>query len=336
MNTRAIFRIALLSVIVLVSNPGPADDETTSFLRVSHQWPGNTGDIRDEMVRIITNAVNAADVGLEMKIFPDKKLFKPREQWSAMVTGLLDISVFPLAYAGTHYAEFNLTLMPGIIKDHDHARRFNRSEVMSQIKRIINSAGVVVLADTWLAGGIASRSGCIREPRDVHDKWMRGAGTTFNQMLKGAGAKIASMPSSDILKSFRAKEAQGAITSSSSLVSFRIYEESNCLTAPQPRALWFMYEPILMSKDSYEKLTSRQRDVLEAAAQESEEYAYEAAKKADNILIETYEKAGVKIVEMSERQFQKWIDLAEDTSYRIFREEIPGGASLLEKARSVE
>lgn len=39
---------------------------------------------------------------------------------------------------------------------------------------------------------------------------------------------------------------------------------------------------------------------------------------------------------MNERQYQRWIDLAEDTSYRIFREEVPDGASLLKKAREVK
>ena len=39
-----------------------------------------------------------------------------------------------------------------------------------------------------------------------------------------------------------------ANTSSGSFVSYRIFEQTKYLTAPGENALWFMYEPILMSK----------------------------------------------------------------------------------------
>ncbi len=77
-----------------------ADDVT---LRASHQWPGGKGDVRDEMVQIIKREVEAANVGLKVQVYPGKSLFKPKQQWDAMVKGQLDISAFPLDYAsGKH------------------------------------------------------------------------------------------------------------------------------------------------------------------------------------------------------------------------------------------
>ncbi len=163
-------------------------------LRASHQWPGGKGDIRDEMVQIIAREVNNANIGLDIKVFPGKSLFKPKEQWTAMTRGNLDISAFPLAYAGGKHPQFNLTLMPGLVKNHDHAKRLNNSEFMQRIKKIMNEAGVMVLADTWLAGGFASKDTCILEPKDVKGQQFRAAGKAFEQMLAAAGASIASMP----------------------------------------------------------------------------------------------------------------------------------------------
>ena len=40
----------------------------------------------------------------------------------------------------------------------------------------------------------------------------------------------------------------------------RLYEVTNCLTAPGNNALWFMYEPVLMSKKSFDKLNKQQQD----------------------------------------------------------------------------
>ena len=39
---------------------------------------------------------------------------------------------------------------------------------------------------------------------------------------------------------------------------------------------------------------------------------------------------------MSQDQFNAWLDLARDSSYKIFAEEVPGGDALIEKALAVE
>ena len=325
--------IVLTNILVLVSS-GVVKAEID--LRVSHQWPSDQNDIRHEMVKIMANEINHAKSGVKIKIHPNARLFKPRDQWSAMASDALDISVFPLAYAGTKHPEFNLTLMPAIIKSHEHARRFNKSEPMNKIRKIIEGDDIVVLADTWLAGGIASKGNCIAKPDDVKGLWLRSAGVTFDQMLKGAGAKISSMPSSKIYKALKENELDAAITSSSSLVSFKIYEQSKCLTSPLKNALWFMYEPILMSRASFDRLSSDQQQNLLAAAQKAEDFAFQKAKEEDEKLVKVFKKQGVKVVTMSSKEFAKWRRIAEKTSYRVFRKEVPDGKELLKQAISVK
>ena len=68
-------------------------------LKASHQFPGGKGDARDEMVQIIAKEAKAANVGLDIQVYPGASLFKPNDQWNAMVNGQLDISSFPLDYA---------------------------------------------------------------------------------------------------------------------------------------------------------------------------------------------------------------------------------------------
>jgi TRAP-type C4-dicarboxylate transport system substrate-binding protein len=75
----------------------PAQAQVT--LKASHQFPGGKGDPRDEMVQIIARDAKAANVGLEIQVYPGASLFKPNDQWNAMVNGQLDISSFPLDYA---------------------------------------------------------------------------------------------------------------------------------------------------------------------------------------------------------------------------------------------
>jgi len=320
---------ALLGVSGVASSAGKE-------LKASHQWPGGKGDLRDEMVQMIARDMNDANLGLKIKVYPGKSLYKPKEQWSAITKGQLDITAFPLAYAAGRHPEFDLTLMPGLVKNHEHAQRLNKSAFMKRIRKIINNAGVIVLADTWLAGGFVSKKNCILNPEDAKGQTFRAAGKAFNQMLAGAGASIAKMPSSEIYSGLQTGVLDGANTSSASLVSYRIYEQVKCLTAPGENALWVMYEPILMSKKSFNRLNKAQQKQIMASAKKAEKFAYEGAKKADQKLVDAYTKAGVKVVTMSAEQAAAWRAIADKTSYKQFADKVKGGRELLDMALSVK
>ena len=96
-------------VAALAAAPALADSIT---LKASHQFPGGKGDVRDEMVQMIARDVAAANVGLEIKVFPGSSLVKAQEQWKAMQTGQIDMSSFPLDYASGFHPQFGATLMP--------------------------------------------------------------------------------------------------------------------------------------------------------------------------------------------------------------------------------
>lgn len=330
---RALISTTAIAMAIAVAGSAMAADVK---LKASHQWPGGKGDVRDEMVQMIAKEVAAADVGLEIQVYPGASLFKAKEQWNAMVKGQLDISAFPLDYASGRHPQFSATLMPGLVKNHDHAQRLNNSPFMADIKKIINDAGVVVLADAWLAGGFASKKNCILGPDTMKGQVTRAAGPAFEQMLAGAGASIASMPSSEVYTGMQTGVLDAANTSSGSFVSYRLYEQVKCLTAPGDHALWFMYEPILMSKRSWDSLNEEQQKALMAAGKKAEAYMTAEAKGLDDKLVEVYKKAGVEVVTMSAEDAAAWRKIANDTSYKIFSENVPGGKELIDEALAVE
>src|ERR1051325_9508427 len=120
-------------------------------LRASHQFPGGKGDVRDEMVQIIARDAKAAGVDLDVQVYPGASLFKPNEQWNALVNGRLDISSFPLDYASGKIRAFSATLMPGLVRNHERAARLHDSKFMKDIRAKIEQAGGIVLYDAWLA-----------------------------------------------------------------------------------------------------------------------------------------------------------------------------------------
>ncbi|WP_346908025.1 TRAP transporter substrate-binding protein DctP [uncultured Roseibium sp.] len=314
----------------------PVANAADVTLKASHQWPGGKGDVRDEMVQILAREMEKANVGVKIQVYPGGSLFKPKEQWGAMVKGQLDVSAFPLDYASGRHPEFSATLMPGLVRNHERAARLNTSPFMDDIKQVITDAGVVVLADAWLAGAFASKKQCITSPDSMKGQVTRAAGPAFEQMLVGAGGSIASMPSSEIYTGLQTGVLDAANTSSGSFVSYRLYEQVTCLTKPGANALWFMYEPILMSKRSWDKLSKEQQDALMAAAKVAEDYFAGQAKGLDDKLVKAYEDAGVEVVEMSADDYNAWLAIAKETSYKNFAEKVEGGQQLIDKALAVE
>ncbi len=307
-----------------------------TILRASHQFPGSTGDVRDEMLQIIAREVEAANVGLIIRVYPGQSLFKATDQWSALVRGRLDIALLPLDYASGRHPEFSATLMPGLVKNHDHARRLNDSPFMEDIKAIINEEGARVLTDAWLAGGFTSSERCILWPDDIQGQVIRAAGPAFERMMVAAGASITSMPSSEIYTAMQTGVLDAASTSSASFVTFRIHEHSECLTAPGEYGLWFMYEPVLIGERTWNRLDPEQQTALLAAGKVAEDYFFEQAQLLDEHLEEVFTEAGVEIVHMTREQTDAWRAIAAETSYKVFAEEVPGGAELIEKALAIE
>ncbi len=288
------------------------------------------------MVQIIAKEVEKANVDFKIQVYPGQSLYKAMAQWKPLVDGELDMTAFPLDYANKFHPEFSITLMPGIVKNHEHAKRLNKSPFMDDIRKIIDGAGALVLADAWLGGGFASKRNCITSPDTVKGQVMRAAGPMFDRMLEGAGASISSMASSEVYSGLQSGVLTGVNTSSGSFVSFKLYEQVKCATPPGQYGLWFMYEPILMSKKSFNALNDKQKAALLAAGKKSEEYMFGEVAKLDKAMEDTYKAKGVELSYLTEKDYNAWLAIAKETSFKDFSSKVPTGAALLEKALAVK
>ena len=319
------------SALALMALAGAAGAET---LRLSHQWSDN--DVRHQVAQMVADEVAAAGVDLEIRIFPSESLFKAREQYTPLSRGQLDMTVLPLSYASGQQPAYNLTLMPGLVKNHDHAARLNESPFMAAIEEKMAEDDVMVLVHGYLAGGFAGTDKCITKPEDMAGLQTRAAGKSFEQMLAGAGASIASMASSEVYNAMQSGVLDAVNTSSSSFASFRLYEQVACYTPAGDYALWFMYQPLIMNKSTFEGLTPEQQAALTAAAEKAQAFYLEEAKKEDAASADVFRENGVEIAEMTAEDFAAWQALAQETAYKAFVDETPGGQELLDLALSVE
>ena len=82
-------------------------------LKISHQFPGGTiteGDFRDRLCRTFAAEIEKRSNGaLTGQVYPSSSLMKTVAQFSALRKGALDVSLYPISYAGGEFAE----LVPG-------------------------------------------------------------------------------------------------------------------------------------------------------------------------------------------------------------------------------
>src|SRR5439155_16294872 len=101
-------------------------------------------------------------------------------------------------------------------------------------------------------------------PDDSKGLKARGGSREMDLMFKDAGASVLSLPSNEIYAALQTGAMDAALTSSTSLISFRLEEVSKFLTSGRGKSYWFMFEPLMMSKQVFDKLPKAQQDAIMA------------------------------------------------------------------------
>ncbi len=308
-------------------------------LKISHQFPGGTleqGDFRDRLVRIFAQKVEAATKGaLKFEIYANSSLMKTNAQYSAMRKGALDLSFYPLPYAGGEVHACNLGLMPCLVTNYDQAAKWKTAKIGEALTRINDEKGIKFVSWVWQAGGVASRGKPITNPDDVKGIKIRGGSREVDLMLTAAGATVSTMPSNEIYLGMQTGSLDAAVTSSTSLVSFRLEELSKSLTANKGRSFWFMLEPLLMSKAIYESLPADQQKAIMDVGAEMEAWGMAEAKKDDETVAKVYGAKGCEIASLNDDSIAKWRAIAETSAWADYAAKSTESAELLALAKAI-
>ena len=302
-------------------------------LKISHQFPGGNmaeGDFRDRLCRMFAAEVEKRTKGtLKFSIYPGSSLMKTNAQFSSMRKGALDLSLVPLSYAGGEVPEVNIGLMPGLVTSYDQSYGWKNKEVGKELARILAEKGIIIVSWIWQAGGVASRSKPIVDPEDAKGMKVRGGSREMDLMLKEAGAAVINLPSNEIYAAMQTGAMDAALTSSTSLISFRLEEVSKALTTGRAGAYWFMLEPLMISKPVFDKLTKEQQAAIMAVGAELETFARKSAQEDDALVASVYGKVNAKVVDLNPAALKKWQTIARATAWKDYAGRSPNCAKLL-------
>lgn len=331
---RILLGLAAAPTVALFGRHAFAADPVS--LKISHQFPGGTineGDFRDRLCRRFSAEIEKRTGGaLKGTVYAGSSLMKTNAQFSALRKGALDMSLVPLSYAGGEVPETNIGLMPGVVTSYEQGMSWKNAEVGKALSDVLADKGVMIVSWIWQAGGVASRTKPIIDPEDAKGLKVRGGSREMDMVLKAAGAAVLTLPSNEIYAAMQTGALDAAMTSSTSLISFRLEEVAKQLTTGRGKTYWFMFEPLMISRAVFERLPKAQQDVIMTVGAEMEKFALEQAKADDQAVAAVYQKAGGKAYDMSDASVKKWQAIARDTAWKDFAAKSENCARILKLA----
>jgi TRAP-type C4-dicarboxylate transport system substrate-binding protein len=151
----------------------------------------------------------------------------------------------------------------------------------------------------------------------------------MDMILKEAGANVVSMPSNEIRGAMEKGMLDAAMTSSSSLISFRLDEVSKYVTTARGGAYWFMLEPLLISKAAFDRLPRDQQAILMTVGAELEAFARKSAQMDDAAVAALFQGKGGRSVDLTHDSLRKWQDIARNTAWKDYASRNENCAKLL-------
>jgi TRAP-type C4-dicarboxylate transport system substrate-binding protein len=200
----------------------------------------------------------------------------------------------------------------------------------AKLNELGDKHGIRIITWWWTPGAFASKDREITNPASVQGLKMRAADPTFESMLKAAGSSVVNMPSTEIYPSLQSGVLNATLTSAETFVSMRLYEQTKHATVPKDYALWMLMQPLVMSKQHYDKLTPAQKKIFEEAAAKADEYFLKDQQEAVAKMEEAYRKAGAKVHAMTRPEFEEWVALAKKTAWPEYASKSPLAKELLD------
>jgi TRAP-type C4-dicarboxylate transport system substrate-binding protein len=311
----------------------------TRIIKISHQFPGGTeteGDFRDRMCRKFASELEKrTDKALVGQVYPNSSLMKTVAQFSAVRKGVLDMSLYPISYAGGEFAELNIGLMPGLVSSYKQGAAWKNAEVGKKFSAFLAEKGVLLVSWIWQAGGCASRGKAIVSPDDAKGLKIRGGSREFDMLLQAAGATTLSTPSNELYAAMQTGACDATYTSSTSLISFRLEEVAKSLTTGRGKSYWFMLEPLIISKQVFDSVDKKAQDTIMQLGHEMEEFGMKEAMADDQKVADVYKKKGLQVADLDDAMVEKWRGIARNTAWKDYAGKTALSAELLKLAEGI-
>jgi TRAP-type C4-dicarboxylate transport system substrate-binding protein len=318
---------------------GGAVPSGVRVLKIAHQFPGGTadaGDFRDRLCRKFAAEVERRTNGtLRFEIYPENKLIRPEDYVDAFQKSAMDFCLTPMNNLFARIPEVAVAQLPAVIRDYEQAMRWKIHPAGQDLAAALDKNGAIIVTWVWEASGIISLVRPVVLPDDVRDLRVRGGGKGIDSIFSAAGAKMLTMPSSDIRPAFQEHRLDVAVSASTSLVAFHLEQFCRAVTTPRNRSIFYFFAPLMISKATLQSLTPEQRRIVMEVGAALEKFALEAVKADDEMLARAYLASNAAVYDLDEDQWLLWQRFAKAAAWHDYERSVPDGAQRLQRALAV-
>lgn len=298
-------------------------------LRISHQWAADK-DARDRSARVLAAEAQKRAPGLAISIHPDSSLgIAPLDQYDAMLDGRIEAAIFPLFYIAPRIPELSVTLLPGVPATIEHANLLKGSEFHKRLRAVAEKNGFHIVTWWWLAGGLVSIDDKIGGVDDMKGVHIRSGDKLFDLMFARAGAVPMTMPSTEIADEMRSGRLNIAQASLETLLSMNIQRVARTAVIGG-NALYISLHPLMVSTKAWSALSDAERKAIEEAVDVADRDFIASQARIEAQSVAAFESAGVRTRAMLFDEYEKWLRLAQQTSWMAYRGQSPESAGLID------
>ncbi len=256
-------------------------------------------------VEPIRDQVAAADVGLEIEIFPDSSLGGHAERFASVVSGDIDIDIQGPSEMSATYPPIGVLDAAYGIEGPDHLFTFFESETGEQLKADVLEATGVRVVEPWYFGMRHFTANVpIQTPEDFSGLRMRFPDTPqFLQNAEALGASPTSVAFEEVYISLQQGVVDGQENPIPTIDSLNLPEVQSHLSLTGHMTGIHM---IVVNEETFQSLTPEQQEVLETAIKEARDPDRECVEEAENELVEEWRSSGaMEIVEPDVAAFRE-------------------------------
>lgn len=240
---------------------------------------------------------------ITIRIYPSRQMGDARETIEMMQNNALDMTKANSSELEPFISEFSIFNLPYLFKDEDHFKRMLYGTIGKELTDKTVNQGFKIIAS--YVGGTRSfyTKKPIHSPDDLKGMKIRVIPTpTNNKAIELLGGAPVSLPLGDVYTSLQQGVIDGAENNIPSYVSTRHHEVAKFYSADQHTSI---PDYVVISNNSWNKLSPEQQEIVMAAAKKSEELQQQLWDEETIRYRKEAEASGVTFIEVDKEPFRQ-------------------------------
>ncbi|MFG6147472.1 DctP family TRAP transporter solute-binding subunit [Halobacillus sp. B23F22_1] len=330
MKKQLLWVLVVVSVLVLAAcgnseeagseAEGSSGDEKVSFkLSTPDPEESNVTVAAEEFAKVVEEK---SDGSIEISVHPNGTLYggDPSAAVKQLGAGSLDMLVLSTSLYANFEPRFSAISVPYLFDDEEQYTSFLNGDLGNELLDSVSELDIQGLG-YWARDfrQITNSKHPIEEPADLDGLKLRVPNNPlWVEFFKGGGTATTPMDFGEVYNALQLGTIDGQENPLGVISSAKMHEVQDYLTISNHMADGWL---VGLNQEKYDSLSDEQKQVLEEATQEVQDWSIDYNAEQAESIIETLEEEGMEVNELTEEQQQQFIELSQE-AYPAFEEVI--------------